>query len=90
MGRRFKFDSVEEQPEPKDESLLESADAWRKSVKISRATFYRWTREFGLKPVYIHGRKFLCRKTTREFEKKVLDGAFGSTPSVCKPTEVAS
>lgn len=88
MGRRFKFDSIEPQPEPKDESLLVSADAWRKSVGISRATFFRWSREFGLNPTFIHGRKYLSRKATRDFEKKVLSGAFGSKPSVCKPAEV--
>lgn len=89
MGRRFKFDSIEPQPEPKDESLLVSADAWRKSVGISRATFFRWSKEFGLQPVFVNGRKFLSRKATRDFEKKVLSGAFGSMPSVCKPAGVA-
>lgn len=89
MGRRFKFDNIEPHPEPKDESLLVSADGWRKSLPISRATFYRWEREFGLKPVYVHGRKFLDRRAVREFERKVLAGAFGSKPSVCKPAEVS-
>lgn len=90
MGRRFSFDKIEPQPDPKDESLLVSADSWRKSVGISRATFFRWSREFGLTPIFIHGRKYLSRKATREFEKKALAGVFGSMPSVCKQTEATS
>lgn len=87
MGRRFSFDKIEPQPDPKDESLLVSADSWRKSVGISRATFFRWSREFNLQPIFIHGRKYLSRKETRQFELKALNGAFGSMPSVCKAKE---
>jgi len=90
MGRRFKFDNLESHPESKDESLLVSVDGWRKSARLSRATFYRWEKEFGLKPVYIHGRKFMDRRVVRAFENKALAGAFGSKPSICKPAEVAA
>lgn len=87
MGRRFTWDKITPPSEDsRDESLLVSSDSWRASVGISRATLYRWVKEFGLKECYINGRKFLCRRTLREFERKVLAGAYGQTPNVGRLT----
>ena len=83
MGRQHSFKKLKPTPtDPQDESLLVSSDSWRKSVGISRSTLHRWQRDFNLRECYISGRKFLCRKTLREFERKALAGAFGSVPDV--------
>jgi hypothetical protein len=87
MGRRFTWDKITPPSgETRDESLLVSSDSWRASVGISRSTLNRWVKEFGLKECFLHGRKFLCRRTLREFERKVLAGAYGQTPNLQRLT----
>jgi len=85
MGRRFTWDKITPPKEDaQDESLLVSSESWRASVGISRQTLHRWIKEFNLKECFLHGRKFLCRRTLREFERKVLAGSFGQAPDVSR------
>jgi hypothetical protein len=54
---------------------LVSYDAWIRSLNKTRATGFRWRKEYPwLKTVNIFGRRYISRETIAEFERRAMAG----------------
>ena len=54
---------------------LVSYDAWIRGLNKTRATGFRWRKEYRwLKTVNIFGRRYISRETIAEFERRAMAG----------------
>jgi len=81
MGRPRSFGKVGLFNTP-TESRLVLADAFRRSMGVSRSTMHRYIKQYKFCPCWLGGRLFLQRQQLWEWESQVISGRFGSRPSV--------
>lgn len=63
--------------EPKQASNLVPLTEWSEAVHKTRATIWRWRKEFPwFKTVNVFGKLYITRETIAEFERRAMAGEF--------------